>query len=182
MTIVKRKNGCEGEIMKYKKIIVMFCLTLVLALNVFAAETSEIEEGKALVEASADCADLNDDQREAIGEYIMEVMHPGEAHDAMHQMMGLEEGTEEHRLFHIGLADRMYCSSTTYSGYGMGMMYGTMMGNGYSYGMMKGYNYGMMSTWGFSSLLYFLLLLALLVLLIVLIIKLWRSMYEKKKK
>ncbi len=157
-----------------------------------AAEShdAELEEGKALVEAEADCTDLDDGQLEAIGEYIMEVMHPLDAHDAMHQMMGLEEGTDEHELFHIALAERMYCGSSGY-GYGMGMMYGGMMGSGY--GMMgswqdSDYTYTCMNGYcssaslSVASSLYFLLLVALVVLTVFLIIKLWRNLYGKKRK
>ena len=160
-------------------------------MNVSAAEShdAELEEGKALVEAEADCATLDDEQLEAIGEYIMEVIHPGDAHDAMHVMMGIEEGTEEHELFHIALAQRMYCGSGSY-GYGMGMMYGGMMSAGY--GMMgwqnTDYTYTCMNgycgsaSWNIASLLYLFLLLALVVLAVLVIIKLWRSLYGAKRK
>ncbi len=171
----------------------ILCFVLLLsAMNVAAVEShdTELEEGKALVDAEVDCAALDDEQLEAIGEYIMEVMHPLDAHDAMHQMMGLEEGTEEHELFHIALAERMYCGSSGY-GYGMGMMYGGMMGSGY--GMMdswqdSSYAYTCMNgycssaSWNLGSLLSLLLLVALVVLAVLLIIKLWRNLYGKKRK
>lgn len=171
----------------------ILCFFLVFsAMSVAAAEShdAELEEGKALVEADVDCADLNDQQRKAIGEYVMEVMHPGNAHDVMHQMMGIEEGTEEHELFHIALAQRMYCGSSGY-GYGMGMMYGGMMRSGY--GMMgswqdSNYAYTCMNgycstaSWSVASSLYLLFLVTLVVLAVLLIIKLWRNLYGKKRK
>jgi hypothetical protein len=52
---------------------------------------------------------LTEEQLESIGEYLMELMHPGSAHEAMHEMMGLQEGSEEHKSFHVNLAKAMYC-------------------------------------------------------------------------
>lgn len=91
-----------------------FCATLILALAVFAfAHTGEDElaVGKGLVEKGASCDNLDDEQLEAIGEYLMEQMHPGEAHDLMHSMMGIEEGTSYHDRFHVNLAQAMYCDA-----------------------------------------------------------------------
>lgn len=85
---------------------------------------SEIREGEGLINSQVNCEKLNDEQLEAVGEYLMEQMHPGESHEAMHKMMGMEEGTEYHKNFHINLAKRMYCgqSSTTSSSEMMRMM------------------------------------------------------------
>lgn len=148
-----------------KKLYFICLIILVLVSTVFAAETheAEIEEGRQLVESQVSCDDLTDEQLEAIGEYTMETMHPGEAHDAMHEQMGLEEGTEEHDQFHIAMANRMYCG--TYAGHMMGF---GMMGSGYTklrggkmaYGMMgTGMGYGT----GFLWILYKLVLLAVAV-------------------
>lgn len=84
---------------------------------------SEIEEGRELVESKVNCDELNDEQLEAIGEYLMEQMHPGESHEIMHKMMGMEEGTEYHKQFHVNMAQMMYCGKNTM----MGSM--EMMGN-----------------------------------------------------
>lgn len=112
----------------------------------------EIEEGRTLVESGISCDELSDEQREAIGEYYMEQMHPGEEHEAMDEMMG-GEGSESLRSMHIQMARSRYCDE----GGMMGMMgSGSMMGSGgmmddktYSYkksgGMMK-----MMGSWPFS--------------------------------
>jgi hypothetical protein len=71
----------------------------------------EILEGKKIVEGKIGCDVLNEEQLEAVGEYLMERMHPGELHELVHKMMGLKEGTEYHSQFHINLAKRMYCNS-----------------------------------------------------------------------
>ncbi|MFH1256768.1 MAG: hypothetical protein V1494_05765 [Candidatus Diapherotrites archaeon] len=119
----------------------VLAVMLFSALLIFAGPTEtgisqEIAEGKQLVDSGASCSSLNDGQLEAIGEYLMEQMHPGEAHELMHQMMGFEEGTPEHDAMHINMAEHMYCgnfTSTEYAGYS-----GMMNGYGYStpYGMM----------------------------------------------
>src|SRR3989338_8448560 len=77
---------------------------------------SEIEEGKQLVESGISCDNLSDEQLEAIGEYYMEQMHLGEAHEAMHKMMGIEEGTEYHEQVHVNMAKMMYCGENTMMG------------------------------------------------------------------
>ncbi len=102
--------------------------TLALANSEHNHET-EIEEGKKLVESGISCDKLSDEQLEAIGEYLMEQMHPGEAHEAMHEMMGMEEGTEYHKQVHVNMARMMYCGEST-------MMGGGMMGSGGMMGMM----------------------------------------------
>jgi hypothetical protein len=90
-------------------ILVLLLSTYVLADNETNHE-SEIEEGKRLVKSKADCSKLSDEQLEAIGEYLMEQMHPGEAHEAMHRMMGIEEGTEYHKQVNVNMGRMMYCS------------------------------------------------------------------------
>ena len=45
-------------------------------------------------------------------------MHPGEAHEQMHTMMGLQEGSETEKQFHINMAKTMYCNESGM----MGMM------------------------------------------------------------
>jgi len=120
-----------------KKLLTIVCAAILLLSMVAAHEEDEVEEGRLLVESKRSCDEATDDQLEAIGEYYMEQMHPGALHDAMHEVMGLEEGTQEHDDFHIALAKRMYCGEYT-----AGMMGG--------YGMMGYGNYGMMSMMGYG--------------------------------
>ncbi len=140
---------------------------IVLVSLVYAAEdhSDEIEEGRLLVESQVSCSNLTEDQLEAIGEYIMELRHPGEAHDLMHEGMGLEEGTEEHDLFHIDIANRMYCSTYPSGSRGMGMMMDynypnqeKIGGENMAYGMMS---YGMGYGTSFTLILYQVIVLAL---------------------
>ena len=112
---------------------------------VMAQETpdSGVAEGKRLAESGISCDKLSYRQLEDIGDYYMERMHPGEAHELMEDMMG-GEGSESLRQVHIGMARRLYCNENAYPGYGMmgsaGMMSGGMMG-GYlpSYGYAGGH-------------------------------------------
>jgi len=118
--------------MKRTILIITLLLIFSFAQGVLAegSHEEEIEEGRLIVEAKTSCDTLSEDDLEVVGEYYMELMHPGALHDAMHEMMGLVEGTQEHKQFHISLAQRMYCGEGTNG----------MMGN--NYGMM---GYGMMS-------------------------------------
>src|SRR3989338_354591 len=125
-----------------KKTIFVFALILFLAAG-FASAVSqeELNEAKSLIDSKTDCKTLSNDQLEIIGEYYMEQMHPGEAHKLMHQMMGLQEGSDAEKQFHINMAQRIYCNQGYGTGYGMmGMMGGGMMSM-MSGGMMNS-NYG----------------------------------------
>ncbi len=151
---------------------------------------SEIEEGRELVESKISCDKLNDEQLEAIGEYLMEQMHPGESHEAMHKMMGIEEGTEYHEQFHVNMAKMMYCD-TNYTTYGSmmgsrGMMGGgmmmpmmrnmmmgsSMMGSGMMGNYPRYYSYGYDSFW---STFWSILLIVMIILIIWVIYKLTRK-------
>lgn len=121
---------------------------------------SEIEEGRELVESKVSCDQLGDEQFEAIGEYLMEQMHPGESHGAIHKMMNMEEGTEYHKQFHVNMAKTMYCGDG-------GMMNNMMMGNGIIMG-----NWGMMgSGWGWFGWIFMILFWLLIIVGIVVLIK-----------
>ena len=158
-----------------KKIITLVVTLLVVfsfsaAISFAHEDEDELELGKQLVDSKVSCSELDDEKLEAIGEYIMEQMHPGESHDAMHKMMGVEEDTEEHEQLHVQIAKHHYCNDyNTTSGFSMkggcgmmgnkGMMSGSgmmsgrnMMGNNYqnlggnnmAYGMMGYSGTGMM--------------------------------------
>lgn len=104
---------------------------------------SEIEEGKELVEREVGCDTLSDEQREAIGEYLMEQMHPGEAHELMDQMMG-GEGSESLEQMHMQMARGLYCNEDGEGMMDSGMMQGngTVMPMGMMMNMMDGGNTG----------------------------------------
>ncbi len=166
-------------------------LVFILMLFGFAMATMSTEEltkAKQLIDSNVSCGNLSDSQLELIGEYYMEQMHPGQAHEVMDQMMG-GEGSQSLKSVHIQMAEVLYCGKTgtpaTYGGM-MGMM--PMMGRfagggmmrgaggyglnglgayGLGNGMMGGYG-GMMGygAWGWQSILFWLLAIAALVLLV----------------
>ncbi len=111
-----------------------------------AANSGDFGEAKQLIESKVQCSELTNAQLEGIGDYYMEQMHPGEAHELMDNMMG-GEGSESLKQVHINMAKNLYCGDTS-AAYGgmMGMMMGNgMMGSGYG---MMGYNGGMMNMMG----------------------------------
>jgi len=160
-------------------------VALLLNLNLANAITQqEIKEAKSLIDSKADCKSLSDSQLEIIGEYYMEQMHPGESHELMHKMMGIKEGSEAEKQFHINMAKTMYCNEGT-GMMGAGMMSGgmmnMMMGGNMGYGMMGNYGYGF-GYWNFVNILYIILLIGLIILVYLWILKLWRNMKNKGSK
>lgn len=127
-----------------KKIIFVMVIVTLLSLGlVNAVSQQELTESKSLIDSKADCKNLSDSQLEIIGEYYMEQMHPGDAHELMHKMMGLEDGSDAEKQFHINMAKRLYCNENIGGMMGgmMGMM-GEMMGNnptGFGYGGYGGF-------------------------------------------
>ena len=169
------------------KNIVLYFLVALLSIGIVFSDMDDFENAKKIIGDKTPCSQLTETQLESIGDYLMEQMHPGEAHELMDKMMG-GEGSESLRQVHIAMAKRLYCNDISGTAqYGtMGMMmsrgmmgYGTnygggMMGYGMGYGMM-GYGY-----WGFLNILYLVLAIGLIILVYLWIIKLWREMPKKK--
>lgn len=63
---------------------------------------------------------ISDDEWARLGDAVMELQHPGDAHEAMDQMMG-GEGSESLRQMHIAMG-QAYLGYGTANGYGSGMM------------------------------------------------------------
>ncbi len=184
----------------------LYAMVALLALigALFAADDM-ITAGKALVDSKAACDKLTNDQLESIGDYLMELRHPGAAHDYMEKMMG-GEGSASLRNAHIQMAQVLYCGRsdvqlTSGAMMGMGMMggYGGMMGGAaspYGYGMMGGsggmmggaapYGYGMMgygyptaSGWSLTDILVIILLIGIILLVYV---HIWQKFKGNGKK
>ncbi len=94
-----------------------------------------------------DLSKVSDDDWERLGDAVMEVQHPGQAHEAMDRMMG-GEGSESLRQMHINMG-KAYLG---YGGnYGPGMMGGGgMMGNWNNNSSLRGGGFPMM---GFGSMM-----------------------------
>ena len=89
-------------------LIIFVLFTLIIPL-VLAHGEDPFDEAKELIDSKVSCNDLSDEQLEMIGDYLMEQMHPGEAHEVMDKMMG-GEGSESLRQMHIAIAKRLYCN------------------------------------------------------------------------
>jgi hypothetical protein len=171
-----------------RKILLIISLVLLLNLSLVSAITQqEINEVKDLIDSKVSCDKLTNEQLEILGEYYMEQMHPGEAHEAMHEMMGMKEGSEAEEQFHINLARMTYCGEGGMMGSG-GMMNMMMGGNIMGSSGMNMMESGMMGNWGygfsyrnFINVLYVVLLIGLIILVYFWIIKLWRDSYAKKR-
>jgi len=153
-----------------KNILLIIALVLLLNLSLVSAITQqEINEAKGLIDSKVNCDKLTNEQLEIIGEYYMEQMHPGESHELMHKMMGLEEGSEAEEQFHINMAKTIYCGE---SGGMMGMMpmMNMMGGNMMGSGMMGNYPayYGYNNFW---NILWLVFLIGAIVLIVWLIYK-----------
>ena len=163
-----------------KKIIFVAIVALLLNLGLVNAITQqEISEAKSLIDSKVDCKSLSDSQLEIIGEYEMELMHPGDSHEAMHKMMGLKEGSEPEKQFHINMAKTIYCGES--GGMMGGGMMSMMMGGNMGYGMMGNYGYGL-GYWNFLNVLYLILIIGLIILVFLGIMKLWKGLFHAKKK
>lgn len=185
-------------------VIVLFTLLSLLGLVVAHVETAPpteqkeaIEAGEALVGQNADCKQLNDEQLESIGEYLMEIMHPGKAHHLMHEQMGIEEGTEAEEEFHVNMAKSMYCQEGGMAMKNAGMMSmmrgggmggNNMMGGGNMAGMdsmMGNVGMGNAGLWSGSGWSWLMLIvgvvfwIAIVVAVILLIIWLYRQVSGK---
>src|SRR3989344_2216705 len=156
-----------------KKITSILVILLLSIVVVLAQEShdSEIEEGKKLVESKMSCDKLSNEQLEAIGDYYMEQMHPGEAHEIMDNMMG-GEGSESLKQVHINMAKRIYCNDNVYISYGMmgsgGMM--NMMGRGMMGIYPTSYAY---SNYGYWNIFWILLFAAVIFLIVWITPRFW---------
>jgi hypothetical protein len=150
-------------------IIGLFILSFVGASGDHGTVFAEAEE---IIEQKISCEELNDEQLEALGDYYMEQMHPGEAHEVMDEMLG-GEGSESLKEIHINMGRAFYCGEHgAMSGEMMDMMMsrnGMMRGDG----MMSG-NYG-------NNLFIWVFWFLLIVALVLLIVWLIRQLQEKPR-
>ncbi len=146
---------------------------LLLSVSLVSAHEHNFDETKQLIDSGISCDKLTDEQFEAIGNYYMEQMHPGEAHEMMDQMMG-GEGSDSLKQVHIQMAKRLYCNEDVGGMMGGGMM-SMMMGSG----MMGNYPayYGYNSFW---NIFWQIFLIGVIALIIWLIYKLTKKRKESE--
>ena len=146
-----------------KKLILTGLFIILFSFLVTAQEEHDFGKAKQLVDSGISCSNLTNEQLESIGDYFMEQMHPGEAHEYMDRMMG-GEGSESLKQVHINIARRIYCNE---KGYGMmngGMM--GMMGNYYYQNSQNGNSY-QNNFIGFQTFFYILIILVIIILVLV---------------
>ena len=105
-----------------KKVILIGLFVILFSFVVIAQEEEHnFSEAKQLIDSKISCDSLMNEQLELIGDYYMEQMHPGEAHEYMDRMMG-GEGSESLKQVHINIARRIYCNENLGGMIGRGMM------------------------------------------------------------
>ncbi|MBI2655341.1 hypothetical protein HYX06_02860 [Candidatus Woesearchaeota archaeon] len=170
---------------------ILYLAIFILVIGIAAADTEDFAEAKQIIDAKTPCSKLSEPQLEALGDYFMEQMHPGEAHEAMDKIMG-GEGSESLRLTHISMAKRLYCNDVNDAvnygivGYGMMGNYGkanyggmmNMMAYNFGYGMMGQNGYGYFAFFNFLAVL---LAIGLVILVYLWIFRLWRDLSKKSR-
>ncbi|HIH41076.1 TPA: hypothetical protein HA239_01540 [Candidatus Woesearchaeota archaeon] len=155
--------------MKKITIILIMILTLIPISYSYGDGHDDFSVALEIIESQTPCEDLNDTQFEFLGDYYMEQMHPGEAHERMDEMMG-GEGSESLRIVHINMGKNFYCKESS----GFGMMGGNMM-----QGMMGNFGY---ASWGIITIFYIILLAGLIILVYFWIIRLWKNTKNRRRK
>ena len=118
---------------------------IIIVSTLISAYEDDFTKVKQLIDSKISCDNLTNVQLESIGDYYMEQMHPGEAHEYMDRMMGGDSETT--RQMHVSMAKSIYCNEDVGMGNMMNMMSDNMMGgqNNMMQGMMGNnmmYNYG----------------------------------------
>ncbi len=136
-------------------------LILLLVISTASAEKDNFESARELINSKMSCDNLSLNQLELIGDYYMEQIHPGEAHEYMDNMMG-GEGSESLKQVHINIARSFYCGDS----YAMSpMMMNSVIGR--PTGMMGNYRMmgypGYFGIWGLTSFLFYVVLTILIV-------------------
>ena len=144
----------KDEIFRMKKIIFVLIAGILILNLAFANARENFTETKKLIDSKISCDKLTNEQLEEIGDYLMELMHPGEAHIQMHNMMG-GENSESVKSMHINMAKMMYCNNGEGMNNMMNMMSGGMMDSSMM-NMMNGQNIqgSMMGSYG-TGMLFF---------------------------
>lgn len=134
-----------------------------------------------------DCEAVSDEDFERIGDATMESIHPGEAHEAMDEMMG-GEGSESLEAMHINMGKSyLGCLGESSSGFGMmgrnfraPMMGGSLNNLKGGVAGMMGWNYSgnMMGYQGYNFL-EFIIWTVVLIDLVLLGIWLWKQIKKK---
>ncbi|MEK6873951.1 MAG: hypothetical protein AABW91_03825 [Nanoarchaeota archaeon] len=159
-----------------KKIILASLFIILLSFLVLAQEDEHnFTKTKQLIDLGISCNNLTNEQLEAIGDYYMEQMRPGEIHEYMDRMMG-GEGSESLKQVHISIARRVYCNENV-----GGMMGGGMMGNYYYQTPQYNDSY-QNSSFGLQILFYIILTLVVIIIILIMVLLINKSKNNIKQK
>ena len=145
-----------------KRLFVFIILMLILFNFTVAHGEETFAQAEEIIKQKISCDNLTDEQLEILGDYYMEQMHPGEAHESMDDMMG-GEGSESLKQVHINMGSVFYCkeNKSMSSDMMMQMMNSEMMSRtNYGYGMTGNY-YG-----GYNVIDWIFIILAIIVLVL----------------
>ncbi len=151
-----------------KEILFIILVVILFSFIVSAQEEHNFTETKQLIDSGISCDKLTNEQFEEIGDYYMEQMHPGEAHEYMDEMMG-GEGSESLKQIHINIARRVYCNENVYGMMSYSMMGGGMAGN-YYYQNPKNNNFYQNSSLELQIFFYVLLVLVIIILVLIILL------------
>jgi len=140
-------------------------LLVFMLMTAFAHGTENFTQAQNIIDAKTSCNQLTEEQFEILGDYFMEQMHPGEAHETMDAAMG-GEGSQSLHDMHVAMGIRFYCNNN--------VSYGMMGGLGMMGGFHSGYGYIRYMT-GANQLLTTALLVGLIILVYLGILKLLRG-------
>ncbi|MEM3126605.1 MAG: hypothetical protein QW331_00855 [Candidatus Woesearchaeota archaeon] len=165
---------------------IVFVIVFLLIIAIVSADGDhDFTEAKEIIAKQTPCSELTDEQLEKIGDYYMEQMHPGEAHEAMDKMMG-GEGSAQLKQVHINMAKNLYCKDGSAMPMGMMSMMSTqggsmmkqrygLMGGGMMGGSMMSYGTGALLLWWVYQILF-------IVILVLIIAWLWNVVQNQKRR
>jgi|TARA_B100001971_G_C18140262_1_gene509991 putative membrane protein len=113
-----------------KKILLIYLILIISPISVLAHGEETFAIAEEIIKSKTPCDQLTDNQLEILGDYYMEQMHPGEAHNTMDDMMG-GVGSSSLEEMHINMGNAFYCGEHEAMGSDMmnSMMGGTVLNN-----------------------------------------------------
>lgn len=141
--------------MKKTKIVQTGIVLLLLSAVLTVAHGAEtFDKAEQLLKQKKSCDALTPEELEVMGEYYMEQMHPGEAHEQMDAMMG-GEGSARLKNMHERMGRAFYCGEHEMMSPEMrGMMMDTSKGGEHMMGTnMGGMMFGSMRVNWFANIL-----------------------------
>lgn len=148
---------------------IFIVIVIMITSLTFAHEDNQLNKAEEIIKSGIPCNELTEEQFEVLGDYYMEKMHPGEAHEIMDRMMSNGD-PERLRQMHIAMGKSIYCNDNYPEIPVMGGMMGMM-----NFGIPHSFMWGAMNYWA----LFWIILVVAIILLIFLIIYLIQGQKSK---